>query len=104
MIINSRLQSNIKRRYEMKARILFVFILLAGAMVQAQPQSQLPSPPRKTAEPIPGASEAPSVLHPNAASLIDEQEAAAGGMRQAWAIRHNGQPNLEDVAYAIAAR
>ncbi|MCI0697153.1 SBBP repeat-containing protein [candidate division KSB1 bacterium] len=86
----------------MKAWILFVSILMAGATVQARPQLHLPSSPRKTAEPISSAAEAPNVLHSNAAAMSQERESAAGGMRYAWAIRYNGQPNLGDVAYAMA--
>ncbi|MGH7453500.1 MAG: SBBP repeat-containing protein, partial [bacterium] len=37
-----------------------------------------------------------------AAPSSHEETLAAGVMRQAWAIRHNGQSNLEDVAYAMA--
>ncbi len=85
----------------MKALILLVFILMVGAMVQAQPQLHLPNSPHKTAAPISSGSEASGVLLLNEA-LNQKQEFATGGMRQAWAIRHNGKPNLEDVAYAIA--
>jgi uncharacterized delta-60 repeat protein len=86
----------------MKALILFVFIFMAAAMGQTQPQLHLPNSPHKSVEPNSSVSEAPNVPHSNAASLDQEQESAAGGMRHAWAIRHNGLPNLEDVAYAMA--
>jgi uncharacterized delta-60 repeat protein len=86
----------------MKVLTPFVYILMAGSMVQAQPRLHLPSSPHKTTELIFSASQAQSVLHSNTGSLDKEQTLAAGGMRQAWAIRNNGQSNLEDVAYAMA--